>query len=254
MMTQKWSKKYHLIELDNIDSTNNEAKRRILSDSALQSVIWTHKQTAGRGRYGRQWEFGASNLYMSILLPLTSTLDHAAELSFVTGLATYEVINLLAKSSNAKEESQNPYDISLKWPNDIFIDDNKIGGILLESITHANQTWIIIGLGLNLEHSPTNIANTSCLREYRINITSQNILNLIMESFEKYYNIWHTYGFVNIRTLWLNHAYRLGMEVTIGNESNRISGIFKSIDESGAIELRLSSGEIYTMSTGEMFF
>ena len=237
-MTQKWSQKYHLIELDDIDSTNSEAKRRILSGSALQSVIWSHKQTAGRGRYGRQWEFGAGNLYMSIMLPLTGTLSQAAELSFVTGLATFDVVDSLLKLHNIQAP------ISLKWPNDIFIDDNKIGGILLESVTHANQTWIIIGLGLNIEHSPTNIANTSSLREYRINTTSQDILNLIMESFEKYYDMRGKYGFANIRTLWLNYAYRLGKEVTIGNDSNRISGIFESIDESGAIELRLKSGEI----------
>ena len=304
---------YQLIEHDEIDSTNSEAKRLVLSGNATQSIIWAHKQTAGRGRYGRVWQSESGNLHMSILMPLEVALSRAAELSFVMGLSVHEILSSLRgtvcdeaiqKQQNSGSPRQasllatparddyviklyqpclnNP--ISLKWPNDIFIDDNKIGGILLESVRHANQAWLIIGVGLNIEHSPADIANTSSflssLREAigdeatqtlldchapngsrnddnackQPRVATKQILDLIMQSFNKYYHMWQTYGFANIRTSWLKYAYRLGKEVTIGDESNRISGIFESINESGAIELKLPSGEIYTLSTGEMFF
>ena len=245
---KQWQSKYHLIELDNIDSTNSEAKRIAASGTAEASVIWAHKQTAGRGRYGRVWESGSGNLYMSILIPLACPLAQAAELSFITGLATYEVVNSLVKGN----DTQIP--ISLKWPNDIFIGDNKIGGILLESITHENQTWIIIGLGLNLEHSPEGIGNASSLIDHGMNLSSQNALDLIMESFERYHNMWKIYGFSNIRKLWLEKAYRIGQKVTVGDINNQVTGIFESLDEYGAIQLKLESRKIYTLSTGEMFF
>lgn len=286
---------YRFIEHDEIDSTNSEAKRLVLSGDATQSIILAHRQTAGRGRYGRVWQSEAGNLHMSVLMPLETPLSSAAELSFVMGLAVISTLRevclpgsrVVARDDNlgllvtpgltrgqGKQTREAPINISLKWPNDIFIDDNKIGGILLESITHANQTWLIIGVGLNIEHSPANIPNTSSLKEYFINtavipeFASQisgtqlnkpreatiKTLNLIMQSFNKYHNMWITYGFANIRTLWLKHAYRLGKQVTIGDANNRISGIFESISESGEIELKLSSGKIYTISTGEMFF
>jgi BirA family biotin operon repressor/biotin-[acetyl-CoA-carboxylase] ligase len=234
--------KYQLIELDTIDSTNTEAKRLVSTSKATSSIIFAHTQTSGRGRYSRTWESGKGNLYMSILIPLEGKLAQAAELSFVMGLATYEAISSIGATLNIK----------LKWPNDIFIGDNKVGGILLESISYASQTWIIIGLGLNIKQA--HMERSSSLMKHGLRIGRREMLDLIIQSFEKYYNMWKLTGFTNIHTLWLQHAYRLGMQVNIGDVNTRISGIFESIDKSGAMVIRLESGEIYKMSIGEMFF
>jgi len=235
---------YRIIEYQEIDSTNSEAKRIASSNTPVSSILWAHKQSAGRGRYGRVWDSSVGNLYMSILMPLECSVSCASELSFVMGLATYDVVNSLINQPNH---------LSLKWPNDIFIDDNKIGGILLESITHKNQTWIIIGLGLNLQSSPHDIKHTSSLKEYGINILPKDILALIIDSFKKHHAIWRANSFTHIRKSWLEKAYRLGQEITLGYDTHRVSGVFESIDQSGAIKLRLKSGEVKTMYTGEIF-
>ena len=231
-----------VIELTSTDSTNSEAKRLVQSSQATSSVIFAHSQTAGRGRYGRQWESGHGNLYMSILIPLKGALDKAAELSFVIGVATHDILSSII--NNAK--------IQLKWPNDIFIDGKKLGGILLESITHENQTWIIIGLGLNLLSAP--LPDASCLKDYGINIAPRRMLDLIIPEFEKFHQIWKLTGMVNIARLWSKHAYKLGKQVNVGDDKTRFTGIFESIDESGAMILRMGSGEERRMFIGEMFF
>jgi len=248
MTKLQWLQKYNLLAFDDIDSTNNEAKRLVQTGVSDSLIIWAKEQTAGRGRYGREWASIDGNLYMSIMIPISCSLANAAQLSFVTGLAVHEVITSLAKKHNVK------IPIHLKWPNDIFIDDNKIGGILLESITHVSQPWIIIGVGLNIDWAPSDIDNTSSLKKYGINISAGHALDMIVNAFEYYNNLWQLYGFDNIRESWIKHAYRLGQVVTVSDTNKRISGVFESIDKTGAMRIKLASGEICVMSHGEMFF
>lgn len=246
-MQSKWLQKYKLLSLETIDSTNSEAKRLALSDPSSNIVILSEEQTQGRGRYGRKWESPKGNLLMSILMQVSCDWMKAAELSFVIGLAVYESITSIAKKHNIQ------LPIYLKWPNDIFIQDNKIGGILLESLTDNNKQWLVIGLGLNIEHA-SNMSTSSSLSLFKINTNINEALNMIMNSFEHYKELWEKDGFSSIRALWLKHAYKLGQTVTISNINPPISGTFESINAYGAIEIRTPSGEIKTVSTGEMFF
>ena len=75
-----------------------------------------------------------------------------------------------------------------------------------------------------------------------------------MSSFQHYYNLWETRGFLYIRHLWLKKVYNPDHAITINDGKNRISGIFQDIDTHGAIRIRVASGQIYTISTGEIFF
>ena len=231
--------KYSLIELDTIDSTNSEARRIVLSGEATMSIIWAHHQTEARGRYGRKWQTGSDNLCMSILMQPLCAITNAHELSFVIGLAVHDVVTSLINSEQIRSQ------IRLKWPNDIFIHDNKIGGILLESVSYKEKVWVVIGLGLNLSHAPSCIQNASCLKDYGVNIVASDILRPIIENFEKYIDIWREDGFATICKVWLERAYRIGQNVVIEDADRIISGVFESIDESGAMILRLKSGDVY---------
>jgi BirA family biotin operon repressor/biotin-[acetyl-CoA-carboxylase] ligase len=96
-MYLKWLQKYNLLAFEEIDSTNNEAKRLIQSGALDKLVIWSRQQTNGRGRYNRVWQSQDGNLYLSVLLPIQCPLEKAAELSFVMGLAVYDFITYFAK-------------------------------------------------------------------------------------------------------------------------------------------------------------
>ncbi len=246
-MHLKWLQRYNLLVFEEIDSTNNEAKRLIKAGALDRLVIWTKNQTDGRGRHGKQWESLDGNLYISILSPIQCELYKAAELSFVLGLAVSDVIEYLAEKSKIKPQ------ISLKWPNDIMLNGAKIGGILLESLPEEDDRWVIIGLGLNIEEAPKSSVGSS-LKSIGIRVSAGQVLDLVMNRFDYYHNMWSIYGFTKIRQIWLKGAYKLGEVVTISDVTNRVSGVFETIEKDGSIRIKLASGEKYSMSTGEIFF
>jgi len=246
-MYLKWLQQYNLLVFEEIDSTNNEAKRLIKSGALDRLVIWSKQQTDGRGRYGRNWSSQEGNLYMSVLLPVQCSLAKAAQLSFVMGLSVYDVISGLAKKQKIK------LDINLKWPNDILISGMKIGGILLESLPEEDTGWVVLGLGLNVENTP-DVENSTSLKDLGIKGNVGHALGMVMNKFDYYHNLWTIYGFSKIRQMWIKRAYKLGEVVTISDMKNRISGVFETIDKDGAMKIKLASGEKYSMSTGEIFF
>jgi BirA family biotin operon repressor/biotin-[acetyl-CoA-carboxylase] ligase len=246
-MYLKWLQQFNLLVFEEIDSTNNEAKRLIQSGALDRLVIWSKQQSYGRGRYGRSWNSQEGNLYMSILLPIQCSLAKAAQLSFVMGLCVHDVINDLAKKNKIK------LDINLKWPNDVLIQGSKIAGILLESLPEEDSGWIVLGLGVNVEHTP-DVENATSLKELGIKSNVGHLLGMVMNKFDYYHNMWSLYGFSKIRQLWLKKAYKIGEVVTITDIKNRISGVFETIDKDGAMKIKIASGEKYTMSTGEIFF
>ena len=137
------SGRYSLIQWHKVlDSTNNEAKRRFGSLDNM-SVIAALYQTAGRGRGSHSWVSAAGeNLTFSLVLKFREGLLPSGEAVRITHLATVSVCDLLL------EEGIEP---RIKWPNDIWVDDRKISGMLIEnSFTGASVTGSIIGIGLNL--------------------------------------------------------------------------------------------------------
>src|SRR3546814_7105530 len=99
-------------------------------------------QTAGRGRRGRSWisPFGA-NLYLSIAWSWPAWPPELSALSLAIGVACAKVI-----------ENHGIADVRLKWPNDLLVDDRKLGGILIEHRGEAGGACrVVVGIGLNLQ-------------------------------------------------------------------------------------------------------
>ncbi|MCA1931852.1 bifunctional biotin--[acetyl-CoA-carboxylase] ligase/biotin operon repressor BirA [Rheinheimera sp.] len=125
------------------DSTNSQLMQKLKEGVALEkgTVLVAEAQTAGRGRRGKQWfsPFGC-NLYFSMYWQLEQGIQAAMGLSLVVGLAVAKVL---------QQQWQLP--VRLKWPNDLYIEHKKLGGILVELAgqTHA-QCDVVIGLGLNI--------------------------------------------------------------------------------------------------------
>ena len=126
------------IRFKEIGSTNTWLKEnyRTLEDMTFASSA---RQTAGRGRRGRSWESEEGNLYLSLLLKDEKYLKHVDAVSTVSA---YLVLKVL--------EEYGIKDLSIKWPNDIYAKDDKICGILLESVSADKLECLIIGIGLNV--------------------------------------------------------------------------------------------------------
>lgn len=137
---------------DSIDSTNDEAKRRLWSDKGVH-LYAASRQEAGRGRRGnRFYSPDSTGLYMTLSLPLC---DNTAGVQKITCAAAVAVCGAIESLSEIKPR--------IKWVNDIFVGGKKAGGILTELITDSNNypTAVIVGIGLNLttESFPVKIAD-----------------------------------------------------------------------------------------------
>jgi len=247
-----WLNKYNLLIFDQIDSSNAEAKRMIKAGVNEDFVIWANSQTQGRGRNDRVWVSEEGNLYLSLLLNPQANYNDLAQLSFIAALAVQDAIQNLAKEYDIN------LNMSLKWPNDVMVDDSKIAGILLESLHYTRYKYpaLIVGIGLNVNICPVieDRKITSLKKLGFPDLEIGIILDKIVSIFDKYYCRWQQEGFIKFRKQWLRRAYKINHVITVASGKNRISGIFKDIDFNGAIRIRLAGGQICALSAGEVFF
>ncbi len=243
---------YHLLSYDVLDSTNEEAKRLAQGGASHGAVIWAKKQTAGRGRMGREWISPEGNLYVSILLSPDKSLEICSQLSFVAGVAAAETLEAIVPDQGG---------ITCKWPNDILYNGRKLGGILLESFTVPDEggrekQWVVVGIGINIDHFPEHVIfPATCLRGAGVEIISAKIvLSRLIYNFIHRYDAWVKDGFKPIQKSWIDHAYRLGhpTEVMVGEK--QYTGVFDGIDAAGRLLLRQASGAITGITAGDVFF
>ena len=132
-----------IIELDFTDSTNNYAMRLIDGNTAQHGLtIVANRQTNGKGQRGKTWvDEPGQSLLMSIIVVPRHLLAH--QFMFNASVAT-AIANVLQKLCNS-------WQVNIKWPNDIIVNDKKAGGILIENVLRgSNWTHSVIGLGLNI--------------------------------------------------------------------------------------------------------
>ena len=137
-----WPQGYGLKRYDEIDSTNEEARRLAAAGEVGPLWLTATRQTAGRGRRGRSWEMAEGNLAATLLLRPDRPQGEWAQLSFVIAIAAADT---MAGFANAR--------IALKWPNDVLADGKKLAGILLETANGPSPA-LAIGIGVNLAHFP----------------------------------------------------------------------------------------------------
>src|SRR5947207_10376488 len=113
-----------LVMHDALDSTNSEALK--LAQGGERGPLWVvaARQTAGRGRRGRNWVSQPGNLYATLLLTDPAPAERWPQLSFVAALALRDAVAALAPALEAR--------VAIKWPNDLLLDGAKVAGILIE--------------------------------------------------------------------------------------------------------------------------
>jgi BirA family biotin operon repressor/biotin-[acetyl-CoA-carboxylase] ligase len=243
---------YHLLSYDVIDSTNEEAKRLAQGGGSHGAVIWAKRQTAGRGRMGREWVSAEGNFYVSILLAPEKPLQDCAQLSFVTALAAIDTLDGIVETPKA---------IACKWPNDVLLHGKKLGGILLESFTTeeadgTDKRWVVVGVGLNIDSYPEHVMYPAIsLRQAGVEIISAKIvLSRFVEHFVTRYDEWANSGFKAVQKEWLKRAYRLGEPIEVAIGDTLVSGVFDTIDADGRLCVKQADGSRATVDAGDVFF
>lgn len=246
---------YHLLSYDELDSTNEEARRLAEGGGAHGAVVWARRQTQGRGRMGREWISEEGNLFCSLLLAPGCDIQTASQLSFVAAVAAVETIGPILPDGG---------DLSCKWPNDILLNGKKLGGILLESFETADMNpgkngmvrWVVVGLGMNIDTCPADADfPATFIKEAGVEIVSAKIvLSRFIHHFITAYDLWSKKGFAPIRKAWMEHAWRLGEEMTVRLPGETLKGTFEEIDNTGRLVLKVAKGKKVTVSAGDVFF
>ncbi len=139
MKTKTLPTSLQLIEFDSIDSTNSWALNQCRTgDLSVPFVVVAHHQTHGQGRLGRSWysEKGKSlcfSLALQVQLPLPVWMGLAV------GIDVHRELSKLPISG-----------LALKWPNDLLLNQLKLGGVLCQTASHRGLTYLVIGVGINL--------------------------------------------------------------------------------------------------------
>lgn len=234
--------------LEEIDSTNAEARRRAEAGETGPVWITAKRQTAGHGRRGRAWETGQGNLAATLLFVTDMPPAQAAQVSFVAALAVADLADAFVP----------PALVSLKWPNDPMIAGVKTCGILVESGQHPNGClWIALGVGVNLATPPEvseRPATAFALHMAAPPPQPLAALAILAESFERWRQVWQRSGFGLIADAWTRRAHGLGEACTarLGNET--IEGVAEGLDPDGALRLRLPDGMLRRITAGDVFF
>lgn len=190
--------KHKIIWLNEVDSTNEEAKRHISVIDNL-SVLTALSQTAGRGQRGNSWlSAPGENLTFSIVLkhePKVKAYDQFV----ISEIVSLSVVDFLSS-----------YGISarIKWPNDIYVGDRKICGILIEhSVTGDSLSSSIVGIGLNINQRNFNVTlpnPTSVFLEKGLRFNIYDMLEELMRIFR---NNWYNYIDGSARHADICHSY-----------------------------------------------
>jgi BirA family biotin operon repressor/biotin-[acetyl-CoA-carboxylase] ligase len=231
---------------DEIDSTNDEGKRRAEAGEGGPLWIVAARQSKGRGRLGRGWSSLAGNLHASLLLSGFGSPAVAPQLGFVAGVAT---ITALIEATSAPER------LALKWPNDVLLDGAKLAGILLEGVRLPGGGFAcVVGVGVNCVASPRDLpVPTSDLSRLAAAPSAAAVFSRLSDRMEEALRLWAGgAGFPALRERWLSHAAGLGGPIEARLVRETVAGRFETIDANGRLVVSTSAGR-RVVEAGDIF-
>ncbi len=229
---------------DEIDSTNEEARRLATGGAPHGTVVWARRQTAGRGRRGRSWVSEPGNLFVSFLLRPSKPASEAAQISFLSALAVGETLDRFRPAGST---------LAYKWPNDVLLDGAKVSGILLESAGGGptGLAWLVVGIGINLAHHPDDVERPAA--HVGAGATPEAVLAVLAERLASWLARWECDGFGPARDVWLARAAGLGGPVTVRLANETIEGTFDGLGPDGTLSLIVADGSRRAITAGDVF-
>ena len=240
------------IRLNRVDSTNKYATDMIAKSKPIEgTVISASFQYEGRGQIGRFWESEAGmNITCSIiLLPSFIEAVDQFQLNVAVSLAVYDLVDHFIDTGNVK----------IKWPNDIYVEDNKVAGILIQnSLIGKVINTAIVGTGININQ--VNFSNdipnpTSFALMTGVEHDISEVLGWLFRFLTKRYLQLKDGQSEHMLSEYHDHLYRSGVWSNFSNDEGEIwEGKIKGVDESGRLQIENRKGEIRCFSFREVRF
>lgn len=227
---------------DTINSTNTYLLEKINQKTASGWVCIANQQSAGRGRLGKTWYSPpGNNIYCSLfwrfekLPPTMSSLGIAIAIMLAKMLQEFKTIPA----------------IQIKWPNDLWVNGKKLGGILLET---KSSLGVVIGIGLNLS-LPTNknLPQATSLHEITQQPENRNdLIALLLNTLCDQLPLFENEGLRLFIKDWDKFDALTGKEIKVYTHKMEIHGIMRGINEHGALILEDDAGLLRYFSYGEV--
>ncbi len=239
----------NLIHFDEIDSTNNYAKK-IGNEGCLHgTVIIAEKQILGRGRVGREWKsYNNQGLWFSIILKPdmepegVQVVTLAASVAVVEGISEY--LGIVC---------------GIKWPNDIIIGNLKLAGILTElSAEPGHINYVVVGIGINVNQETADFEDEIKNRAQSLRIITGEpisrvkLLGSILKHFERIYSLMLDGNTGEIIERWNRYSVTVGREVKVVIKNIEYIGTAQAIASDGKLIVKCNDGVIREISAGEV--
>jgi len=232
--------------LPQIDSTNTELMRRARAGQLEPVLLVAEQQTAGRGRLGRDWHSGADSRQSS-----------SGALTFSLGLplAPRDWSGLSLAVGVSVVQSLHP-DLQLKWPNDVWLHERKLAGILIETASLGQVRYAVIGVGINIKaRDAAGLATPPAwLREVLPETDAAQTLLRIAAPLVRTIKAFEASGFAPFQSLFNARDALGGLTVTL---SDGLCGVAQGVDNTGALQVltaqglkKITSSEVSVRPTG----
>lgn len=238
----------HFIELQSVDSTNIYARALINAELAQDGTcIFAHEQTAGKGQRGKKWiaEKGANMAITTLLKPDFLSLSQQFWLSTCVAVSAHQWLQKYLGD-----------DLKIKWPNDLYWQDRKAGGILIESVIGSKWLWAIIGVGVNVNQTEFPVFATHAVSIKQITGKTNDPVVLSKEFctvLEKNVNQLIENGFDQFYSYYLNVLFKKDEIVSFKKQNRIFEAKVKSVTRTGrlliehSVEEEIDFGEIEWM-------
>ncbi|WP_109832012.1 biotin--[acetyl-CoA-carboxylase] ligase [Reichenbachiella versicolor] len=219
--------------LSQCHSTNDEAAKyaKETPDFPEGTTFITSHQTNGRGQRGNEWisPAGQNATFSFLLKPKYIPIDQQFDLNIIVSLGIRRALRKFIGNR-----------LKIKWPNDIYVGDKKMGGILIENTLKGNKIEsTVVGIGLNVNQSSFEIDNaTSFKLETSKSIEPNEMIENILIDLEEVYAFARVNGLVSLKTEYLNSLYRLNEISFFESRGVKFTGTIWGVTDSGQLLIK----------------
>ena len=239
----------NIIELDVVDSTNNYASKLVAEMEVLEgTVLIAHFQGEGKGQRGNVWtsEPGKNLTFSLVLKPKKVSPSEAFVISKIVSLAICKYLETVVEE-----------DVFIKWPNDIYVGEKKICGILIENqFKGKNFENAIIGIGLNVNQ--TNFQNlprvTSLILELKKELELRSVIEVLLKSVEICYLRFQREGISEIHEEYLTNLLFIDEMRRYKTSQGEIIGKIVNVLSNGKVEIETKEGQLFNFGIKELAF
>ena len=238
----------HRIELDECDSTNDEAARLARAGARHGTVVIARAQRAGRGRDGRSWASPRdAGLYLSAVIRTPLPLVDVPPMTLAIGVGLCDAARALGAPA------------ALKWPNDVLVGGKKLAGVLVEAHSQGHRVdAVIVGIGVNLSAAgaaswPPELAATAISMEQAAGapVDRAAFIDQLLAQVERWIDRYVASGIAAIAPAWRDRM-AAGITARTRGGGVELCGELAGLDDDGALLLRDAGGELHRVRSGDV--